>query len=123
MKRIALIVEYDGTNYCGWQIQKNGVSVQQKLEEALEKALGAKTPAVGAGRTDARVHALGQVAHFDAETDIPPDKFFLRTEYAAPRRHPHQEVLCGAGRLFTHASPPKASIINTGYGIRGKKAR
>ena len=76
MTRIALIVEYDGTNYCGWQIQKNGVSVQQKLEEALEKALGAKTPAVGAGRTDARVHALGQVAHFDAETDIPLDKFF-----------------------------------------------
>ena len=76
MDRIALIVEYDGTNYCGWQIQKNGISVQQRLEEALEKALKVKTPVVGAGRTDARVHALGQVAHFDADTDIPPDKFF-----------------------------------------------
>ena len=76
MDRIALIVEYDGTNYCGWQIQKNGISVQQRLEEALEKALKVKTPDVGAGRTDARVHALGQVAHFDADTDIPPDKFF-----------------------------------------------
>lgn len=74
--RIALIIEYDGTNYCGWQIQKNGVSVQQKLEEALKKALGVKTAVVGAGRTDARVHALGQVAHFDADTDIPADKFF-----------------------------------------------
>ena len=76
MSRIALIIEYDGTNYCGWQIQKNGVSVQQRLEEALEKALGVKTAVVGAGRTDARVHALGQVAHFDASTDIPADKFF-----------------------------------------------
>ncbi|MBC5648610.1 tRNA pseudouridine(38-40) synthase TruA [Christensenella tenuis] len=76
MSRIALIIEYDGTNYCGWQIQKNGVSVQQRLEEALEKALGMKTAVVGAGRTDARVHALGQVAHFDADTDIPADKFF-----------------------------------------------
>ena len=74
--RVALLIEYDGTNYCGWQIQKNGVSVQQKIEEALFAALGAKTAAHGSGRTDAGVHALGQVAHFDAHTDIPADKFF-----------------------------------------------
>ncbi len=74
--RIALVIEYDGTNYCGWQVQKNGVSVQQKLEEALESALGTQTAVHGSGRTDAGVHALGQVAHFEAQTDIPADKFF-----------------------------------------------
>lgn len=74
--RIGLIIEYDGTNYCGWQVQKNGVSVQQRLEEAVERAVGVKTAVHSAGRTDAGVHALGQVAHFDAQTDIPADKFF-----------------------------------------------
>ncbi|MEG1472959.1 MAG: tRNA pseudouridine(38-40) synthase TruA [Christensenella sp.] len=74
--RTALIIEYDGTNYCGWQVQKNGVSVQQKLEEAVSRAVGVRTAVTGAGRTDAGVHALGMVAHFDAETDIPADKFF-----------------------------------------------
>lgn len=74
--RIVLVIEYDGTNYCGWQVQKNGISVQQRLEEAVERAVGASISVHSAGRTDAGVHALGQVAHFDAETDIPADKFF-----------------------------------------------
>ncbi|MEA5002548.1 MAG: tRNA pseudouridine(38-40) synthase TruA [Christensenella sp.] len=74
--RVALVIEYDGTNYCGWQVQKNGVSIQQKIEEALQKALGRRTAIHGSGRTDAGVHALGQVAHFEAQTDIPADKFF-----------------------------------------------
>ena len=73
--RVVLHIEYDGTNYCGWQIQKNGVSIQQKIEEALEKTLGTQTAVHASGRTDAGVHALCQVAHFDAETDIPADKF------------------------------------------------
>jgi tRNA pseudouridine38-40 synthase len=59
-------VEYDGTRYCGWQSQPVGVSVQQLIEEALTVALRAPCPVVGAGRTDAGVHARGQGAHFDA---------------------------------------------------------
>lgn len=74
--RVVLVIEYDGTNYCGWQVQKNGVSIQQRVEEAVERAVGVKTAVHSAGRTDAGVHAYGQVAHFDAETDIPADKFF-----------------------------------------------
>ena len=74
MKRYLLTVSYDGTAYCGWQRQKNGVAVQERVEEALQKALGVVTPVTGASRTDAGVHALGQRAHFDAETTIPAHK-------------------------------------------------
>lgn len=73
--RIKLIVEYDGTAYAGWQRQKNAVSVQQKIEEAVLKVTGKGAVVNGAGRTDAGVHALGQVAHFDTDSKIPPEKF------------------------------------------------
>jgi len=63
-------VEYDGTRFCGWQNQPNGISVQQLIEEALTVVLRAPCPIVGAGRTDAGVHARGQGAHFDF--DAPP---------------------------------------------------
>ena len=59
-----LTIAYDGTNYAGWQLQPNGVSVQELLEKALEKISGQKTRVHGSGRTDAGVHAKGQVAHF-----------------------------------------------------------
>lgn len=72
--RYAVTVSYLGTNYCGWQNQKNGISVQEVLEKAFSKLFGVKTAVYGSGRTDAGVHALGQVAHFDAETSIPSDK-------------------------------------------------
>ncbi len=69
-------VEYDGTRFHGWQNQPNGVSVQQLIEEALTVALRAPCPIVGAGRTDAGVHARAQGAHFDA----PPDAADIDTE-------------------------------------------
>ena len=75
MKRYLLTISYDGTAYAGWQRQKNGMAVQEKIEDALESALHVRTPVTGASRTDAGVHALGQRAHFDAETSIPADKF------------------------------------------------
>jgi tRNA pseudouridine38-40 synthase len=64
MRNIKLIVEYDGTAYCGWQRQKNGLSIQQLLEEAICRITGEESRVIGSGRTDAGVHALGQVAHF-----------------------------------------------------------
>jgi tRNA pseudouridine38-40 synthase len=69
---IKLTIEYDGTDYCGWQAQPNGKSVQQTIEAALEQILGAKVRLNGSGRTDSGVHALGQVANFicDGEVDL-----------------------------------------------------
>ena len=80
-RRYLLTVAYDGTAYCGWQAQKNGPSVQETLEAALSRLLGTFTRVTGASRTDAGVHALGQRAHFDADTGIPPEKmpFALNT--------------------------------------------
>ena len=75
MRRIHLIVEYDGTNYAGWQRQENALAVQQVLEEALSKLTRERIVVHGASRTDAGVHALGQSAHFDTESRIPADKF------------------------------------------------
>ncbi|MDR2388686.1 MAG: tRNA pseudouridine(38-40) synthase TruA [Tannerellaceae bacterium] len=67
MNRYFIYLAYNGKNYCGWQIQPNAPSVQQTLEKALGIYLQRPTPVVGAGRTDAGVHARGMVAHFDGE--------------------------------------------------------
>lgn len=75
MKRIRLDIEYDGCGYAGWQRQENALAVQQVVEDALAKLTRAPVPVIGASRTDAGVHALGQVAHFDTDSRIPPDKY------------------------------------------------
>lgn len=72
MTRFKIVVEYDGTGYHGWQLQKGLPSVQGEIERALEQILRTPTRVHGAGRTDAGVHAAGQTAHFDAEWKHPP---------------------------------------------------
>ena len=74
--RILLTLSYDGTNYRGWQRQKNGISVQETIENAIFNLTGEKVIVTGSGRTDAGVHALGQTAHFDTSSTIPPEKFY-----------------------------------------------
>ncbi|MBU2234423.1 MAG: tRNA pseudouridine(38-40) synthase TruA, partial [Proteobacteria bacterium] len=64
MRNIRLIVEYDGSAYCGWQRQINGLSIQQIIEECIGRMTGEEVRVIGSGRTDAGVHALHQVAHF-----------------------------------------------------------
>ena len=73
MPRYKLTIEYDGTPYVGWQRQDNGKSVQGAIEAAGQKLCGHSVSVRGAGRTDAGVHALGQVAHIDFERDWPQD--------------------------------------------------
>ena len=73
MPRIKLTIEYDGTNFVGWQQQDNGPSVQAALQDAVKGFSGEDVKVHGAGRTDAGVHALGQAAHIDLVKDWPPD--------------------------------------------------
>lgn len=75
MRNIRIIIEYDGTNYNGWQIQKNGPSIQEEIQKALKKITGEDINIIGAGRTDAGVHARGQTANFVTKSKIPADKF------------------------------------------------
>ncbi len=73
--RFVFVVSYDGTEYCGWQRQKNAVSVQEVLEKAVYDALNVNVNIMASGRTDAGVHAFGQVCQFDSdEITVPPDK-------------------------------------------------
>lgn len=73
--RYVLKICYDGTEYAGWQRQKNAMSVQERLENAIIDALGQDVRVTASGRTDAGVHALGQVCHFDSEhISVPPEK-------------------------------------------------
>ena len=75
MRNIMLTIEYDGTNYSGWQYQYNAPSVQEEIEKALKKLTGEGIRINGAGRTDAKVHARGQVANFYTHATIPPERF------------------------------------------------
>ena len=73
MPRYKLTLEYDGSGFVGWQRQENGLSIQQALEEAVAGFCGEQVVAAGAGRTDAGVHALGQVAHIDLVREATPE--------------------------------------------------
>ena len=129
MKRIRLWVAYDGTNYHGWQIQKNGITIESELNRALKELLGEEIMVIGASRTDAGVHALGNVAVFDVDSPIPGEKFsyalnarlpedirVTRSEEVAPDWHPRRcesrktyeyriylgEILQPVKRLYCH---------------------
>lgn len=82
--RYKITIEYDGTNLLGWQKQDEGVSVQYYLEEAIKGFSQQEVDVFGAGRTDAGVHALAQVAHFDLETSM--DLFHIREAFNARLR-------------------------------------
>ena len=92
MKRVKMVVAYDGTNYCGWQVQPNGITVEEVLNRSLSNLLGEKIEVMGASRTDSGVHSLGNVAVFDTNTRMPADKI----AFALNQRLPEDIVVQGS---------------------------
>lgn len=84
MRTFKIIMEYDGSAYCGWQRQPNGISIQQVLEGAVARITGEDVSVIASGRTDAGVHALGQAASFRAQTNLPVHKLFAGINSVLP---------------------------------------
>ena len=92
MRRIKLVVSYDGTAYCGWQLQPNGVTIEEVLNKALSSLLKEDIQVIGASRTDSGVHSLGNIAVFDTNTRMPADKI----AFALNQRLPEDIVVQGS---------------------------
>ena len=92
MKRVRIVVAYDGTDYCGWQIQPNGITIEEVLNREIGRLTGEEIRIIGASRTDSGVHALGNVAVFDTSSRIPPE----RMAYAINQRMPEDIVIVGS---------------------------
>src|SRR5690606_38553390 len=84
-RNVQLTVEYDGTEYLGWQVQAAGRTGQAELEKGLARLLGHEVRVVGAGRTDSGVHALGQVANFRTARHLPPEAYLKGLNGILPR--------------------------------------
>lgn len=82
--RVKMVVAYDGTNYRGWQVQPNGITVEEVLNRELSALLGEAVTVAGASRTDSGVHSLGNVAVFDTETKMPADKIAFAINQRLP---------------------------------------
>ena len=120
MRRIRLTVSYDGTNYCGSQVQPNGVTVEEKLNESIRRLTGDTSPVIFASRTDSGVHAMGNIAVFDTEMRMAADKFTFAlnqrlpediriraSEEVAPDWHPRKQNCTKTYlyRIFNHRIP------------------
>ncbi|MGI6006627.1 MAG: tRNA pseudouridine(38-40) synthase TruA [Ruminococcus sp.] len=101
MKRVMLVVAYDGTNYCGWQIQANGNTIQEELNKHLSLLLQEPIETIGASRTDAGVHALGNVAVFDTSARMPAEKI----SYALNTRLPEDIRIQYSGEVASDFHP------------------
>lgn len=84
MRRILLVVAYDGTKYCGWQLQPNCITVEEVLNRELSRLLAETITVIGASRTDSGVHAMGNVAVFDTQTRIPAEKICYALNHSLP---------------------------------------
>ena len=107
--RVMLRVAYDGTAYSGWQIQQNAVTVEQRLKEALEELFAAPIELTGASRTDAGVHARGNVAVFDVDTRMPAEKI----AYALNTRLPEDIRVVRSSEVAPDFHPRYAECVKT----------
>lgn len=110
-KRIRLTISYDGTNYCGWQIQPNGVTVEEVLNRKISKLTGEEIQVTGASRTDSGVHALGQIAVFDTNSSIPAE----RIAYALNRTMPEDIVIVKSEEVPSDWHPRYQDVITKTY--------
>lgn len=108
-KRIKLVVAYEGTNYHGWQLQPNAVTIEGVLNEALSGLLGESITVIGASRTDSGVHSCGNVAVFDTETRIPAEKI----SYALNQRLPADIVVQSSCEVTSDFHPRHCSSVKT----------
>ena len=111
MKRVRIVVAYDGTDYCGWQIQPNGVTIEEVLNKCLKALTGEEIRVIGASRTDSGVQALGNVAVFDTESRIPPE----RMAYAMNQRLPEDIVVVRSEEVPLDWHPRYQSQIRKTY--------
>lgn len=109
MKRIKLTVAYDGTEYCGWQVQPNGITVEEVLNRELSELTGESITVIGASRTDSGVHAQGNVAVFDSDTTIPPE----RVAYALNRKLPEDIVVIRSEEVPGNWHPRYQETVKT----------
>lgn len=107
--RVRLTVAYEGTNYCGWQVQPNGITIEQVLNEKLSELLGETITVTGASRTDAGVHSLGNVAVFDTDTRMPAEKI----SFALNQRLPEDIVVQESCRVASDFHPRFSNSIKT----------
>lgn len=132
MRNLKLVIEYDGTDYCGWQSQKNGPTIQDAVEEALSQIMSQRIRIVGSGRTDSGVHALGQVAHLrtcsqiapssllrGANSLLPPDIRLRKVEEVAESFHARYGA---ASRVYEYriwnASEPSVFLRHYSWWVR-----
>lgn len=111
MKRVRIVVAYDGTNYCGWQVQPNGVTVEEVLNKKISALTGEDIHIIGASRTDSGVHALGNVAVFDTESRIPGE----RMAYALNQRLPDDIVIVKSDEVAADWHPRYQNEITKTY--------
>lgn len=109
MKRVMLTVAYDGTNYSGWQLQPNGETIESVLNRCLRELTGEEITVIGASRTDAGVHARGNIAVFDTMSRIPGDKF----SYALNQRLPEDIRICGSREVVADFHPRRCESRKT----------
>ncbi len=109
MKRIMLIVAYDGTNYSGWQVQPNADTIEGRLNTALSSLLGEEICVTGASRTDAGVHSMGNVAVFDTDSRIPAEKMAL----AINARLPEDIIVQKSMEVNADFHPRKCDCVKT----------
>lgn len=113
-RRIRLTVAYDGTNYHGWQLQNNGITIESELNRCLSGLFGEEIAVIGASRTDAGVHALGNVAVFDTESRMPAEK----VSYALNQRLPEDIRIQKSEEVPADWHPRRCSSrkpMSTGY--------